>query len=349
MIGFSTPRRLSLLRAGTLIALMTAWVPVLVASEFRSTKDMRDVSETTIRYIELFGPEHVLLVADNDNTLLAMDQSLGSDQWFQWQSYLLDQEPNSPHLVAKSFDGLLVVQGLLFQSGSMHPPQPDLPQIMKRIQDRGINTLVLTSRGHEFREATERELYRNGYDFRSTALTVPNTPAVAYLPCDPDNPSSSGLTAREIDSFQLQDPKPVAYFNGIMMCAGQHKGAMLLTLLHRTDRDIKAVVFVDDSSSHVGRVFASMVDRGIEVTSFHYRREEDRVQAFNYGDQCDAINQWLRFQWTSPASSIEYAEVDTDSPKQTVTRDPDSKDSSGSKPKSSVSPSRRHRRCPACR
>ena len=126
MIGFSTTRRLSLLRAGTLIALIAVWVPVLVASEFRSTKDMRDVSETTIRYIELFGPEHVLLVADNDNTLLAMDQSLGSDQWFQWQSYLLDQEPNSPHLVAKSFDGLLVVQGYCSNRGACTPPQPDL-------------------------------------------------------------------------------------------------------------------------------------------------------------------------------------------------------------------------------
>ena len=40
-------------------------------------------------------PEHVLLVLDIDNTLLAMNQDLGSDQWFEWQRYLLDHEPRS--------------------------------------------------------------------------------------------------------------------------------------------------------------------------------------------------------------------------------------------------------------
>ena len=38
------------------------------------------------------------------------------------------------------------------------------------MQQLGIRTLVLTSRGPEFRPATERELRRNGYDFASSAI-----------------------------------------------------------------------------------------------------------------------------------------------------------------------------------
>ena len=57
------------------------------------------------------GAANVLVVLDIDNTLLATDQDLGGDAWFNWQAGLLKSEPKSEHLVAKSFGGLLRVQG----------------------------------------------------------------------------------------------------------------------------------------------------------------------------------------------------------------------------------------------
>ena len=67
--------------------------------------------------------------------------------------------------MAKDFAGLLEAQGMLYNLAKMHPPQKDLPAIIGRLQGLGIHTLVLTSRGPEFRVATERELRQNGYDF----------------------------------------------------------------------------------------------------------------------------------------------------------------------------------------
>lgn len=271
------------------------------AAEYRSIRDFRAVAESVNRYIEKYGAEHVLLVVDIDNTTLAMNSPLGSDQWFEWQEYLLKNEPASSHLVAQDFDGLLEVQGTLYNLGRMHPPQPDLPEIIKRIQKRGTETVVLTSRGDEFRAATERELTRNGYDFASSALPTRDCRPDVYFPYNLENIKASGLKVTEAAAFELTQPRLVSYSDGIMMTAGQHKGAMLLTLLARSDRDIKAIVYVDDHERHVARVFAALSNRDIDATTFHYQREDENVKAFEYGNKHDVTRRWEQLNETLEA------------------------------------------------
>jgi hypothetical protein len=278
----------------TVAAVAGAWSATLRASEIAATDDFRAVAAAATRYADEFGPERVLLVLDIDNTLLAMNHELGSEQWFEWQRYLLDHEPRSDDLMVDSFDELLEVQGLLFALGRMHPPQGDLPNIVSRLQGRGIHTLVLTSRGPEFRAATERELRRNHYDFRFTALPVSNLPGGSYLPYDLDDLEADGLTAQDMAAFGLTDPKPVTYEQGIYMTAGQSKGAMLLALLHHADADIRAVVYADDRIHHVAYVFAAVAGRGHEITGVHYTREEPQIKRFQYGDKEEVGRRWRK-------------------------------------------------------
>src|SRR5688572_3023279 len=87
------------------------------ASELRGTKDFADVAAGVKAAVEKYGAEHVLLALDIDNTVMSMDNDLGSDHWFEWQHYLLNNEPDSPLLVAKEFDGLLKAQGILYEKG----------------------------------------------------------------------------------------------------------------------------------------------------------------------------------------------------------------------------------------
>ena len=274
---------------------------IVSAAEVRFTTDFADVAKATERYAERYGPEHVLLVVDIDNTLLAMNHDLGSDQWFIWQEFLIKHEPASPNRVADTFEGLLEVQGLLYNLGRMHPPQPDLPALVGRIQGRGVATVVLTSRGDEFRVATERELTRNGYDFARSALPVRDPRGGTYLPYDLEHPDQAGFTAAEVESFDLKPAKPVSYSNGIMMSSGQHKAAMLLSLLHRSDRDIQAIVYADDHGRHVAGMFSGLVGRQIEAAVFHYQREDVRVQAFEYGDKNDITRRWHQLRDTLDA------------------------------------------------
>jgi hypothetical protein len=244
------------------------------------------------RFVEEYGAEHVLLALDIDNTMMSMDNDLGSDHWFEWQRYLLENEPDSPFLVGKTFDDLLKVQGILYNHTHMHPPEAEQPAMIARLQDLGIATILLTSRGPEFRTATERELDRCRYNIAVTALPVRGVPKGTYLAYDPAKPEQDGLTAAEIVAFKLPPPRPVSYTNGLFMTAGQHKGIMLLTLLKDATRDIKAVVYVDDNVRHVGNVFSSAVDRGLDVASIHYQHEDTRVQRFNYSDKRDVQAGW---------------------------------------------------------
>ncbi len=272
--------------------LLSGFAAVALGSELRPTKEFADVAVAVNRYVEQFGAEHVLLILDVDNTIMAMDQDLGSDQWFEWQNYLLANEPDSPYLVADSFPGLLEAQGIIYNLAHMHPPEREQPAIVAGLQKEGVATIVLTSRGPDFRVATERELKRCGYDMAATALPVFGLPGGSYLAYDSAKPEKDGLTADELTTFKLAEPRPVSYEHGIFMTAGQHKGIMLLTLLYHTKRNVKAIVYVDDNVRHVGNVFSAAVDRHLEVSSFHYQHEDVRVQRFNYGDKGDVTRRW---------------------------------------------------------
>ncbi len=263
-----------------------------LASELTDTADFAKVGTAVVQYAQKVKPERILLVVDIDNTILAMDTPLGSDQWFEWQRFLLNNEPNSNYLVANSFAGLLNAQGLLYNVSHMHPPQPNIPGMVRRLQALGIRTLVLTSRGPEFRAATERELARNGFDFVKTAMPVHNVPCGSFIPYELDHPEHDGLTKAEMAKFHLSTPRPISYENGILMTAGQHKGAMLLMLLHNAQDTVDAVVYDDDNIRHVAAVYAAVLARGKEITAFHYTREEANVKKFDYGSKKDVNHRW---------------------------------------------------------
>jgi hypothetical protein len=277
---------------------LSALAPFAWALELRPTKDFRDVAAAVDRFTDKYGAEHVLLVLDIDNTLMSMNNDLGSDHWFEWQNFLLRNEPDSPYLVADTFDGLLEVQGILYNLGHMHPPQADLPEIIRGVQKRGISTIILTSRGPEYRVSTERELKRCGYDLAANALPVKNVPGGEYLAYDPENPDKDGLLPNEMKLLNGAEPRPVSYEEGVFMTAGQHKGIMLLTLLADSDREIKAIVYADDNVRHVGNVFSSAVDRDLDIASFQYQHEDTRVQKFNYGNKDDVTRRWHRLRDT---------------------------------------------------
>jgi Protein of unknown function (DUF2608) len=262
-------------------------------SELQATEDFADVAKAVGRYVATYGAEHVLLVMDIDNTVMSMETDLGSDHWFEWQSYLLKKEPTSPHLVAKTFAELLKVQGILYDRGKMRPTQQEEPKLIADLQKQGVAAILLTSRGSVFREPTLRELARCGYDFKASALPVRDLPEGEYLPYDSEHPEKSNLSVEDLKNYKLLNkPNPVLYTNGVFMTAGQHKGMMLMTLLKKSPRDIKAIVYLDDNVRHVGAVFSAAVARNIEISSFHYQYEDDRVKRFQYGDKANMDAEW---------------------------------------------------------
>ncbi len=290
--------RVLLVSCATIALVCGGWAASALASDVRETDDFRDVAATVEQLVDEHGAEHVLLVLDIDNTIMAMNHELGSDQWFEWQKFLLENHPKSKHLVAKDFAGLLEAQGVLYNLAKMHPPQKDLPAIIGRMQGLGIHAMILTSRGPDFRVATERALNENGYDFSRTALPVHDLPGGDYLPFDLDDLEADGLTTKDAAAFKLEEPRRVSYANGVFMTAGQPKGAMMITMLKYANPDVKAVVYVDDNIRHVAYVFAAVAGRGKEVTAYHYTREDKNVKRFQYGDKDDVSRRWKKLSGT---------------------------------------------------
>src|SRR5215207_574614 len=101
------------LLCATLLALVAASAN-LFASELTDTEEFAEIGAVVVKYAHKLEPSRILLALDIDNTLLCMDNPLGSDQWFEWQRYLIDHEPKSKERVADTFPGLLEAQGLLY-------------------------------------------------------------------------------------------------------------------------------------------------------------------------------------------------------------------------------------------
>jgi hypothetical protein len=256
------------------------------------TENFVDVANRAAAEIRKHGVDKVLLVVDVDNTTLAMDQPLGSDQWYGWQYDFIFRGVESPFRVAKDLNELLRIQGTLFELGSMHPPEPSLPELLSAIQEAGCTTIVLTSRGPEFRAATERELERNGYDFADSALKINEPARGRFLPYDKARPNTHGLSKQELES--LRDPRPVSYSRGIYMTAGQHKGYMLRNLLARSPRTFNAIVFADDHDKHTMRMTQAFSDSNITTACFHYVREQPNVDAFKESDKEAIAKTWAK-------------------------------------------------------
>jgi hypothetical protein len=238
------------------------------------------------------GSDNVLVAFDFDNVLLAMDQDLGSDQWFDWQAGLLVNHPESPYLVAKDFAGLLRVQGIFFYLSRMHPPESQLPSLVKEIQDKGCKTIVLTARGPEYRDDTEEELAMNGYNFNSSSLEIQEKRG-RFTPYDLASPEAGGLTKELIEKLKLGPAKEVSYSEGIFMVTGQHRGAMLRTLLKRSQRAFKVIVHVEDELVHSIQMKEGFEGLSVDVAIGEYTRERGRMEFFKNSTKEIVQRQWL--------------------------------------------------------
>ncbi len=242
-----------------------ASLPAPVTS-LRDTLDLAAVAEDALALAGTGGVDRLLVVFDIDNTLLAMNQDLGSDQWYEWQEALRSDDPCDENLV----NGLLAEQGALFHAAAMRPTQADMAAQVARIQARGIAVIALTSRGPDFRLQTFRELRRAGVSFYASAIGPQRGYPETFIP--------------------KGGSRMALYEDGVFLTAGQHKGDMLAALLDRTATPDPAVIVVaDDKADNLQAVLDRFAGTATAVHAWHYRGEDQRVAAF---DGESAMQQW---------------------------------------------------------
>jgi len=247
----SPPKKISLPPAQNLLA---------------ETDDLAMVADMAMQMAGLYSKNDVLVVLDIDNTLLAMEQGLGSDQWYYWQKSLAEDDPCSGKLV----NGRFAVQGAIFFASAMRPTQPDAAEQVERMQDAGLAVIALTSRGTEYRLQTFRELRRNGFSFWSSAL-----------------PPQAGFAE---DFVPQGGERPARYEEGVFLTSGQDKGDMLKALLARTGTaPPRVIIMADDKQSNLDDVMRAFAGSDTAVHAWRYSREDDIVAAF---DAQEAAADW---------------------------------------------------------
>ncbi len=264
-----------------IVAIIFGWFTSTLWASWRrvETSDITAVVQAAADMAaRLGGPAAVLLVFDVDNTLLKCSASLGSDQWYSWQDELLKRTSTGspdPYLVSCDGAGLLEVQGILFELGSMIPADPRTPDVIRQLQGQGFKVMALTSRGTDLRDVTLRELRRNGFDLGATAPGAARPGTFRWRPED----------------------RPVSYSDGLFLSAGQDKGRMLASLLSQpgSDPGLKGLIFVDDSPGKVSQVEEAFKPSGLEVVGFRYGREDSVASDFKMNR--DGIQDLVKSQW----------------------------------------------------
>ena len=230
------------------------------------TEDLAMVTDSALQLADRHGPDQVLVVFDIDNTLLAMEQGLGSDQWYYWQKHLAKDDPCSGDLVNNRFR----VQGALYFVSAMRPTQPDAALQIRRLQDAGLTVIALTSRGPNYSLQTFRELRRNEISFWPGALPPKRGYSESFIP-------ASGTRA-------------ALYQDGVFLTAGQHKGDMLKALLDKTGAGAPAViVMADDKAENLQAVMETFEGSGTAVHAWRYSREDANIATL---DTQKAAAQW---------------------------------------------------------
>lgn len=279
--------------------LRLAAVALLFSGHVHASEKLSILHMSELEKIEgtLASPKpDTLFVFDIDNTLLRTKQDLGGDAWFTWQESLLKSSPGHADLVAPDLNGLLIVQGWMFALGTMISPEPETPQIFRQLQRSGHPVILLTSRGIDFENHTQRELSRNGYEPQLAAVAPRAGYAQTFVPYNLEQPETACLSVDDVQRLGLPAAKPVVYRRGILLTGGQHKGAMLRALLCKLNKSYSTIVFVDDHQKHVDRVFAAYENQAVDLRSVKYSFMDEEVKAFHDGDKAQVKAQWIKLR-----------------------------------------------------
>lgn len=255
------------------------------------TAEFTDIFKTVEKLGRQCGPKNVVIAFDLDNTLMVADQDLGSEQWFDWQSALLQKKTaSSDQLVGNTFDQLIQADVLIKKTMKMHPAEKDLADQVRHLQQEGFLTLVLTSRGPEQDAATVRELERNGFHFAQS--TLPHPPNGVFLPYDQSHLDAAGFQKDEVSTLKLGKPRSAEFKNGVFLTSGQNKGAMLRVILLKTGETPCGIVFVDNKEQYSDQLKTAYSHSTVTLATFRYSREDQAMKDFENKDKTEVVQAW---------------------------------------------------------
>lgn len=195
-----------------------------------------------------------IIAFDIDNTILRPTkvEDLGSDQWFRKiLQRAFEKIPQRPHALKSAIKLHQNVQKLI----TVKPVEPEIPKIIKILQDLKLTAIVVTARKYSFSEVTVKQLNDAGINFSQDKNEKPF-------------------------AFWMKG-KRVVYRQGVLFCDGVNKGLCLAEYLKRKHSDTNNIVMLDDSMDNLENVRDVMHSTNNNFFGLRYNHLDDRVSRFD--------------------------------------------------------------------
>ncbi len=228
---------------------------------YEDVKSFTPIFQQVEKTLKSYSPSEILFVTDLDNTILTMTTDVASDQWITKQAELtgkyLKSGKRDSDLLFTDFDTLYNSWYKVQNFHDMRVTENFIPSKIKDLQNRGVHTMILTSRGNQVRTNTERLLRKYQFDFNAK----------------PFNESLNYILGKN-----TKRPKKIVFKNGLAMTEGAHKGKALESLLTKLKKSYKVIFFIDDHLKNVTRVEDYFKDNS-KLFAYRYGSEDHNVKA----------------------------------------------------------------------
>ncbi|MBX3021178.1 MAG: DUF2608 domain-containing protein [Bdellovibrionales bacterium] len=186
-----------------------------------------------------------LLVLDLDNTVFREAQTLGTDEWYTHASLQLTAQGLSWREAATKLGPLNFA---IKDRTEMRLMESELPELIARLQKRGVAVIGLTARHPLMAQLTLRQLRALGVDF-----------------------SRSSFPSQSLVDFRLPElNNDFLWDGGVAFTDGSPKGLVLKSLLNKTGFRPRRAMAVDDRIHHVHTFVEALLELRIHGRVIHY-------------------------------------------------------------------------------
>ncbi len=169
---------------------------------------------------------------DLDNTILSYRHTLGTDQWFDFDFNDFIKQGLSTIQAKENTLSLYLDLVNKIHPDDIYAIEEDTPAAIRKLQELGIDTLLLTSRGSYLLSQTIEQLKRFQIDF------------------------NLGRFKNRVED--LPQGKESILHHGMILAGGEHKGACLFSILNTSEELPEYIVMWDDKLSNLEKVRASI-------------------------------------------------------------------------------------------
>lgn len=209
-----------------------------------------------------------ILVLDIDNTILKTETSLGSDQWYSWQSQLIISNDNSA--VADNQQQLNQIINHMYSYLNYELCESETPKTLSKFRQNNFEIILLTARGDQ------------GHQHLISSL------------------QKLHISKYLNNHFFSFDSKNSTFKEGILYCNGGNKGVILRNFFEQNNYYPEQILFIDDKLKNLLHVKDSLpqtyiylyTNQNDNIELFHQRSKQEVIKEYEY--YCNYLDKKLK-------------------------------------------------------